>query len=608
MGKPIIIWQIELLKKYGMDNIGILAGHLAHKLSEYLALTPDKLRVNITYFIEDMPLGTAGGLCSAETFIRENDFLLIYGDLVINMDLDRFYSFHIKKKALASIAVHPNDHPYESDLVRTADNDRILQILHRKNRRPGSYRNLVPAGIYFFNSRIFKAIESNKNQDFIKNVFPDLIEKNRPVYAYNTVEYIKDMGTVERYQAVENDIKAGLVHKMNFAVKRPAVFFDRDGVVVQQIKHYKGLVRNSQLKLCENASKAVKTVNDAGWLSALITNQPQVAKGFLSFEGLENIHARLETLLGYDRAKLDHIYYCPHHPMKGFKGEVPELKINCSCRKPKPGMIKKALQELPVSIDESCVIGDTWRDVWLARNVGMYAYGVRTGYACNSCINEYKADLVFRTAYEAVAFAVRGISEAQELVKTIIRLKSKKNKLFIGISGLPCSGKSMLSHEICRNLKKHNINSFHLKMDELLQFDYNISNIENNYRNNAHKTAVIIDNMMNNPENSGILGLDKYSMSLLKDTLKQREDYVIILDSIYACAQELDKYIHFSIYIDTPLKDIEKKVIDIYRYRSDGKNKRYLHLKVMDYIRSLKSLTVEENNNADMVFNFKTMS
>jgi histidinol-phosphate phosphatase family protein len=114
------------------------------------------------------------------------------------------------------------------------------------------------------------------------------------------------------------------------------------------------------------------------WLS-FITNQPVIARGECSFEELNHIHNRLYTLLGREGAYLDGLYFCPHHPDKGFEGEVLELKINCDCRKPKTGMLKRAEADFNADLSNSWFIGDTTMDVQTGKNAGMHTIMLRSG-------------------------------------------------------------------------------------------------------------------------------------------------------------------------------------------------------------------------------------
>jgi histidinol-phosphate phosphatase family protein len=404
-GRPILFRQLELLKRHNVREVAMLAGHLAETLAAAALPVAAQMGLEARFFVEALPLGTAGGLTAAAEYLGGADFIVLYADEAVEMDLSRLLAFHQGREALGTIVCHPNDHPHESDLLVTDARSRVLQILPRKTRPPGSYRNLVPAGVYCCSPDVFRHIRPGVKQDFIGDVFPGMIASGAPLFAYNTPEYLRDMGTVERCHRVEQDILSGYMQKMHLSRLRPAVFFDRDGVL--NVKgDSPGILSPDQLELLPGAAEAVHLANEAGWLAVLVTNQPVLAKGMITREQWEAIQARLETLLGLAGARLDRTYMCPHHPESGFRGEVAELKIDCACRKPKPGLLLQAMKELPVDRARSCVIGDSWRDFAAARAVGLAAYGVSTGDGARTAPGQAEPDRVFANVLEALTFAV----------------------------------------------------------------------------------------------------------------------------------------------------------------------------------------------------------
>ena len=102
----------------------------------------------------------------------------------------------------------------------------------------------------------------------------------------------------------------------------------------------------------------------------VVTNQPVIARGEVSIDKLQTIHNKMETLLGKEGAFVDAIYYCPHHPHKGYAGEIPELKIDCNCRKPKAGMLLQAAQELHIDLSQSWMVGDSENDIMAGKAAG----------------------------------------------------------------------------------------------------------------------------------------------------------------------------------------------------------------------------------------------
>ena len=187
------------------------------------------------------------------------------------------------------------------------------------------------------------------------------------MFCYDSPEYVKDMGTPERYHSVCKDCEEGRISAKNLKNKQKAIFLDRDGT----INKYVGFLRNiDDFELIDGVAEAIRKINESGYLAIVVTNQPVIARGEVSFEELEEIHNKMETLLGKEGAYLDAIYYCPHHPHKGYEGERPELKIDCDCRKPKPGMLLKAAADFNIDLSRSWMVGDGENDIQAGINAG----------------------------------------------------------------------------------------------------------------------------------------------------------------------------------------------------------------------------------------------
>lgn len=150
--------------------------------------------------------------------------------------------------------------------------------------------------------------------------------------------------------------------------RQKAIFLDRDGT----INKYVGFLRNiDDFELIEGVSEAIKLINQSGYLAIVVTNQPVIARGEVSWEELNEIHRKMATLLGKDGAYIDGLYICPHHPDKGFEGERPEYKIDCDCRKPKPGLLLQAAKDFNIDLKKSYMVGDSHRDVEAGENAGV---------------------------------------------------------------------------------------------------------------------------------------------------------------------------------------------------------------------------------------------
>ena len=168
------------------------------------------------------------------------------------------------------------------------------------------------------------------------------------------------MGTPDRFHEVEHDLLSGKVAARNLSNRQKAIFLDRDGT----INVYKGfLTRPDDFELLPGVTEAIHRINKSGYLCIVVSNQPVIARGDCSFDDLKAIHDKMETELGHQGAFIDAIYYCPHHPDKGFEGERPDYKFNCDCRKPKPGLLLQAANDWNIDLNESYMIGDSERDV-----------------------------------------------------------------------------------------------------------------------------------------------------------------------------------------------------------------------------------------------------
>ena len=385
-GKPVLEYQIENLKACGLTDITLVVGHLGHVVKDYFG-NGSRWGVHIGYFTEDHPLGTAGALFKMPP--PTDDFLLLCGDVMIDVDFRRFIDFHRSHQAWASLMAHPNGHPDDSSLLVTEvrppaaegllpeDTHRVAEWLGKDDQRPFC-KNRVNAGIEIISPALLSHTMAHfaprhPDQPDKIDLDRDVLKKNigsGRIFAYDTPEYIKDMGTPDRYHEVEHDLQSGKVQARNLKNRQKAVFLDRDGT----INYHRGfLTRADQFELITGAASAIKAINKSGYLAIVVSNQPVIARGECSFEQLRAIHDKMETLLGKEGAFVDAIYYCPHHPDKGFPGERPAYKRHCDCRKPKPGLLLQAAQEWNIDLAQSVMIGDSETDVLAGQQAGCRA-------------------------------------------------------------------------------------------------------------------------------------------------------------------------------------------------------------------------------------------
>lgn len=366
-GKPVLEYEIENLRRQNYTDIIITVSHLGNIITDYFGdgskvspVTKTPFGVHIEYYYEKEALGNAGALFKLKDRLTE-DFLLLNGDSMFEVDFERFVSFHKKKGGLVTLLTHPNTHPQDSGLIVTDENQAVTDWITREEKRPYYYKNCVNAGLHVVSPLILqKQDEINGGRvDLDRRLLKPLAGTGR-MYAYASPEYVKDMGTPERYTQVCNDFEAGVISEKCLKQQQRAVFLDRDGT----INRYAGFLRDiKDMELLPGVAKAIEKLNKSGYLVIVATNQPVIARGEVSVEQLRQIHNKLETLLGIEGAYVDDIIYCPHHPDRGYEGERIEYKTECDCRKPKAGMLYKAADRYNIALSQSWMVGDGEIDI-----------------------------------------------------------------------------------------------------------------------------------------------------------------------------------------------------------------------------------------------------
>ena len=368
-GMPILEREIRMLAAQGFKDIILTVGYLADQIIEYFG-DGSQLGVQIDYFVEEQPLGNAGALFRLRDKIGEEPFLLLNADAAFHVDFNRMLDFHKKHGGLVTLFTHPNSHPYDSGLIIADADGKVEKWLAKEDERPQWYDNRVNAGLHIMDPKILdqfaEKVDLEGKVDLDRQILKPLCGIGE-MYCYDSPEYVKDMGTPERFHQVEADYQNGVVEANNLKNKQKAIFLDRDGT----INKYVGFLRNiDDFELIDGVAEAIRQINESGYLAIVVTNQPVISRGEVSWDELHEIHRKMETLLGKEGAYIDGLYICPHHPDKGFEGERPEYKIDCDCRKPKPGLLLNAAKDFNIDLSQSIMIGDSDRDVEAGINAG----------------------------------------------------------------------------------------------------------------------------------------------------------------------------------------------------------------------------------------------
>lgn len=395
-GVPLLERQIGTLIENGVDEVLLLVNHAADQIEAFVA--ERRLPTTVTLVDDGAPRGTAGATLACLDQLRDR-FLVVYGDTLFDLDVRDMLAEHVRSGADATLLLHPNDHPADSDLVELSP-DGWITAFHAYPHPPGSYlRNLVNAAFYVVEKRALIPWAARlETGDFAKDLFPRMLGEGALLRGHVSFEYIKDIGTPARLDKAERQLRTGVVRRARRTQPQRAVFLDRDGTLNVPRGH---IARASDLELYTEAGASVRRLNDAEFRVVLVTNQPVVARGECDEDELGRIHARLESDLGKDGAFLDAVYYCPHHPDKGYQGEVPELKIECACRKPGTAMIEAAAAALNIDLTRSWVVGDSTADVVMATRSGVRSILVATGEGGRD--GKWPADPTLRAENIAVA-------------------------------------------------------------------------------------------------------------------------------------------------------------------------------------------------------------
>lgn len=394
---PVLEREICLLREQGFKDIIITVSHMGDQIINYFG-DGSSFGVSIRYYNEMIPLGNAGALFKLREQLQE-PFLLLNADAVFDVDFNRMVDFHKRHGGLVTLFTHPNSHPYDSGLLIADDNLAVKQWLAKEDVRPNYYKNRVNAGLHVIDPVVLDQVDGSRIGELDENgnvIKVDLdrqllkpLAGTKKMFCYDSPEYVKDMGTPERFYEVVADFEAGRVMSKNLKRKQKAIFLDRDGT----INKYVGFLKNiEEFELLEGVSDAIKMINASGYLAIVVTNQPVIARGEVTYDQLDEIHNKMETLLGLEGAYIDGLYFCPHHPHKGYEGEVSELKFDCDCRKPKPGMLLRAAHDFNIDLSQSFMVGDGENDILAGKAAGCKTVLIGT--------QEYGQDMTVESVHE----------------------------------------------------------------------------------------------------------------------------------------------------------------------------------------------------------------
>ena len=213
-GMPVLEREIYCLRDQGFTDIILTVGYKADVIINYFKdgskvskATGQPFGVNIEYFVEETPLGNAGALFQLKDKLTE-DFLLLNADAIFDIDFNRMVDFHKSHNATVTLFTHPNSHPYDSGLIIADENHVVEAWLAKEDERPIYYKNRVNAGLHVISPSVLDQNIATPKIDLDRQLLKPLAATGK-MFCYDSPEYVKDMGTPERYYSVVEDFKAG---------------------------------------------------------------------------------------------------------------------------------------------------------------------------------------------------------------------------------------------------------------------------------------------------------------------------------------------------------------------------------------------------------------
>lgn len=425
MGTPILFHNIDQCLKHGFNKV-LVSTHFQPSKIEEAIRSKYGTTGEIQCIVEEKPLGTAGALQLTSKQMAD-DYLVLYADVYSDVDLQKLYDYHLRVSSNFTAVVHPNNHPFDSDIFDVdPTTERVTSVYpHRLRTKDDVLPNMVNAALYVVNRD--SVPNGLKKWDIAQELIPAMLEAQKPVYAYETVEYLKDMGSPKRLLEVQDDIRSGKVQARSQNKVKRAIFLDRDGVINSHVGY---VTSAAQLQLESGAAESIRNINQSHYLCLCVTNQPVVARGDVTLSELRTIHNKVATDLGLKGAYLDGLSFCPHHPEKGFKGEIASLKVECNCRKPREGMLTAFASKLNIDLGSSWVIGDTSRDILAGCKVGARTVLLMSGDDNKGDFEGNLPTAVGRNLKDATNFILKDFDRYQETVNQVLDVISKTSCRF----------------------------------------------------------------------------------------------------------------------------------------------------------------------------------
>jgi D,D-heptose 1,7-bisphosphate phosphatase len=343
-GIPFVELLMDHLQERGATEFILLTGHMADVIESYFQQHP-RYKDRVRFSRESSPLGTGGAVAMAMSGAFETPSIVVNGDTFLDCDLESLYRFHIHSGRSATLALH-----YQQDGSRygqvALEGDRIVSFLEKSEARgPG----LINAGVYVLSPNIVDAIPREFPVSLETAVFPSLLREGQ-LGGYPCGGRFIDIGIESDYKRAQAELPKWIAE-----TPRPALFLDRDGVLVEDTSY---LRRVEDIRFREDAIDFIRYYQRLGYLLIVCTNQAGIAKGIISQEEYAAVHRAIVAGLRQRGVELTDTFMCPDHP----EGLLPEFTRVSYDRKPSPGMILKAAEKYLIDLPRSFMVGDKVTD------------------------------------------------------------------------------------------------------------------------------------------------------------------------------------------------------------------------------------------------------
>jgi histidinol-phosphate phosphatase family protein len=326
-------------------------------------------------FASSLGLGTSAAVLEGSFLASEEYCLIVMADCAMSLPLNGYLEELVSSDFDGLVLCRYSDHPSDSDTLLIGEDGLVEDLIPKGSKDYSATSGPLTSlsGVLFVRTEILRNLSGAG--DFQSELFRMVSDRKLRVKAKVTRYFVRDTGTPERVQAVRAALVSGAL-KRRGAVSAAGVFIDRDGTLIPNTGDDRKTIEEGDIS--PNVIVELGNLNALGIPWFIVTNQPGVAKGKLSFQEVGSTFLQLQNLLSKSGVFFDDFRFCPHHPEKGWEGEVSELKFACKCRKPSSGMVDDLQSEHNLNLEASWLIGDSQSDEQLASGTGCQYIGITT--------------------------------------------------------------------------------------------------------------------------------------------------------------------------------------------------------------------------------------